>query len=190
MRILGIDPGLRRTGFGVLDMQGQRPHYVASGTIATGEGSLPVRLGRLFADLREVAAAYQPDTAAIEIVFLNTNPQSSLLLGQARGAALCALVDSRLPVAEYTALQIKKAVTGTGRAAKSQIQSMMQRLLCLPGEPSPDAADALACALCHAHAAQGIGAMQEALGADGLSRRTTRLRRGRLIELPSRQRAS
>lgn len=190
MRILGIDPGLRRTGFGILDMQGQRPHYVASGTIVTGEGSLPERLGRLLVDIRAVAAEYRPDAAAIEIVFLNTNPQSTLLLGQARGAALCALVDSNLPVAEYTALQIKKAVTGTGRAAKAQIQSMMQRLLGLPGEPSPDAADALACALCHAHAAQMIGAMQSALGAGGLPQRSARLRRGRLMQLPAHRKAS
>ncbi|MVW73498.1 crossover junction endodeoxyribonuclease RuvC [Bordetella sp. 15P40C-2] len=152
MRVLGIDPGLRRTGFGVIDVEGMRLRYVASGTIVVPPAlSLPERLKVILDNLRQVARETQPDVAALEIVFLNTNPQSTLLLGQARGAALCALADSQLAVHEYTALQIKKAVVGTGRAAKEQVQMMVQRLLSLDGTPAPDSADALACAICHAH---------------------------------------
>ena len=155
MRILGIDPGLQTTGFGVVDVDGQRLAYVASGTIRTTAlalGDLPGRLKILFDGITEVAARYQPDAAAVEIVFVNVNPQSTLLLGQARGAALTALVTSNLPVAEYTALQMKKAVVGHGRAAKAQVQEMVRRLLQLPGLPGTDAADALGLAVTHAHA--------------------------------------
>ncbi|HQQ70640.1 MAG TPA: crossover junction endodeoxyribonuclease RuvC [Alicycliphilus sp.] len=155
MRILGIDPGLQTTGFGVVDVDGQRLTYVASGTIRTtglALGDLPGRLKILFDGITEVAQRYQPEAAAVEIVFVNVNPQSTLLLGQARGAALTALVTSGLPVAEYTALQMKKAVVGHGRAAKSQVQEMVRRLLSLPGLPGTDAADALGLAITHAHA--------------------------------------
>lgn len=155
MRILGIDPGLQTTGFGVVDVEGQRLAYVASGTIRTTAlalGDLPGRLKILFDGITEVAQRYQPDAAAVEIVFVNVNPQSTLLLGQARGAALTALVNADLPVAEYTALQMKKAVVGHGRAAKSQVQEMVRRLLTLPGLPGTDAADALGLAITHAHA--------------------------------------
>lgn len=119
MRILGIDPGLQTTGFGLIDVDGHRLSYVASGTIRTTAlalGDLPGRLKVLFDGISEVAARYQPDVATVEIVFVNVNPQSTLLLGQARGAAITALVASNLPVAEYTALQMKKAVVGHGRA--------------------------------------------------------------------------
>lgn len=152
MRILGIDPGLRRTGFGVIDADGPRLIYVASGTIIVpGDLSLAARLKTILDHVREVAAETRPTVAAMEKVFLNTNPASTLLLGQARGAALCALADSGLEVHEYTALQVKKSVVGTGRAAKEQVQHMVQRLLSLNGLPSADSADALACAICHAH---------------------------------------
>lgn len=152
MRILGIDPGLRRTGFGVIDADGPRLIYVASGTIVVpGDLSLAARLKTILDHVREVAAETRPTVAAMEKVFLNTNPASTLLLGQARGAALCALADSGLEVHEYTALQVKKSVVGTGRAAKEQVQHMVQRLLSLNGLPSADSADALACAICHAH---------------------------------------
>jgi crossover junction endodeoxyribonuclease RuvC len=117
MRILGIDPGLQTTGFGVVDVDGHKLSYVASGTIRTTSlalGNLPGRLKILFDGITEVAARYQPDVASVEIVFVNVNPQSTLLLGQARGAAITALVASNLPVAEYTALQMKKAVVGHG----------------------------------------------------------------------------
>ena len=162
MRILGIDPGLQTTGFGVVDADGQRLSYVASGTIRTAGvalGDLPGRLKVLFDGISEVASRYQPEAAAVEIVFVNVNPQSTLLLGQARGAALTALVNANLAVSEYTALQMKKAVVGHGRAAKSQIQEMVKRLLQLPGLPGTDAADALALAITHAHAAAAMGLM-------------------------------
>lgn len=157
MRILGIDPGLQTTGFGVLDVDGQRLRYVASGTIRTTAlalGDLPGRLKVLFDGIREVHARYQPDVAAVEIVFVNVNPQSTLLLGQARGACITALVAGDLPVAEYTALQMKKAVVGHGRAAKIQVQEMVRRLLQLPGLPGKDAADALGLCITHAQVAR------------------------------------
>ena len=153
MRILGIDPGLRVTGFGVIDVQGRDLRYVASGVIRIAPGALPPRLKTIHDGVSEVVAQYRPDQAVAEIVFVNVNPQSTLLLGQARGAAITTLVVHGLAVHEYTALQVKQAVVGHGRAAKSQVQAMVQRLLCLPGIPSTDAADALACAICHAHAA-------------------------------------
>jgi crossover junction endodeoxyribonuclease RuvC len=153
VRILGIDPGLRVTGFGVIDVQGRDLRYVASGVIRIAPGALPPRLKTIHDGVSEVVAQYRPDQAVAEIVFVNVNPQSTLLLGQARGAAITTLVVHGLAVHEYTALQVKQAVVGHGRAAKSQVQAMVQRLLCLPGIPSTDAADALACAICHAHAA-------------------------------------
>ncbi|HEY8907347.1 MAG TPA: crossover junction endodeoxyribonuclease RuvC, partial [Rhodoferax sp.] len=155
MRILGIDPGLRTTGFGVVDVDGSQLSYVASGTISTihiEKDQLPARLKVLFDGIREVVARYEPDCASVEIVFVNVNPQSTLLLGQARGALVTALVSADLPVAEYTALQMKQAVVGYGRADKTQIQEMVRRLLALPGLPGPDAADALGLAITHAHA--------------------------------------
>jgi len=160
IRILGIDPGLRSTGFGVIDKAGSKLAYVASGCIKTdAAGSLPQRIKTILDGLVEIIATYQPQQAAVEIVFVNVNPQSTLLLGQARGAAIAALVTANLPVAEYTALQVKQAVVGHGKAAKEQVQAMVTRLLALPGNPSADAADALACAIAHAHGGQGMGAL-------------------------------
>ena len=167
MRILGIDPGLQTTGFGVVDVEGHQLRYVASGTIRTTAlalGDLPGRLNVLFDGIREVHARYQPDVAAVEIVFVNVNPQSTLLLGQARGACLTALVARDLPVAEYTALQMKKAVVGHGRAAKSQVQEMVRRLLDLPGLPGTDAADALGLAITHAHAGAAMARVEQGAG--------------------------
>ena len=165
MRILGIDPGLRTTGFGVLDAEGAELRYVASGVIQTSseaQGDLPARLKVLFDGIGELIARYQPDAAAVEIVFVNVNPQATLLLGQARGACVTALVAHQLPVAEYTALQMKKAVVGHGRAAKSQVQEMVRRLLQLPGLPGTDAADGLGMAITHAHAGAAMGRLGEA----------------------------
>jgi crossover junction endodeoxyribonuclease RuvC len=162
MRILGIDPGLRVTGFGVLDKNGQQLSYVASGCIKTPEGELPERLKAILNSLGEVITQHRPDQIAVEKVFVNVNPQSTLLLGQARGAAICAAVLANLPVAEYTALQVKQAVVGKGHAEKEQVQQMVQRLLKLSGTPNPDAADALACAICHAHGGQGMGELMTA----------------------------
>ncbi|NNM83100.1 MAG: crossover junction endodeoxyribonuclease RuvC [Burkholderiales bacterium] len=155
VRILGIDPGLRITGFGILDKTGQKLSYVASGCIRTPEGALPVRLKCIFEGIADVVAEHGPHEAAIEKVFVNVNPQSTLLLGQARGAAICAAVMRELPVSEYTALQVKQAVVGKGHAAKEQVQEMVKRLLNLSAHPQADAADALACAICHAHAGLG-----------------------------------
>ena len=162
LRILGIDPGLRTTGFGVIESEGSRLHYVASGTIKTDAvdiGQLPARLKIIFDGVREVTTRYQPTCAAVEIVFVNVNPQSTLLLGQARGAALCGLVFNGLEVAEYTALQMKKAIVGHGQARKEQVQEMVMRLLKLPALPGKDAADALGLAICHAHAAGSFAAI-------------------------------
>ena len=179
MRILGIDPGLRTTGFGVLDVQGAQLRYVASGVIQTAEaelGDLPARLKLLFDGIRELQSRYRADVAAVEIVFVNVNPQATLLLGQARGACVTALVSVDLPVAEYTALQMKQSVAGHGKAAKAQVQTMVQRLLQLPAAPRADAADALGLAITHAHAGRTVARLQAA----GLERTTSSMfRRGR-----------
>ena len=154
MRVLGVDPGLRRTGFGLIEAQGTQLTYLASGTISTADApsdDLPTRIGLLFSSLSEVIQPYQPEVAALEVVFVNVNPQATLKLGQARGACLCALVHAGLTVHEYTALQMKQAVAGHGKAAKAQVQEMVRRLLRLPGLPGPDAADALGLAITHAH---------------------------------------
>jgi crossover junction endodeoxyribonuclease RuvC len=154
-RILGIDPGLRVTGFGVIEQVGQKLSYVASGVIRSqASDPLPSRIGTLFAGISEVVETWQPDEASVEIVFVNVNPQSTLLLGQARGAALAALTAAALPVSEYTALQVKQSVVGHGKAAKQQVSFMVARLLMLNAEPSGDAADALACAITHAQASR------------------------------------
>ncbi len=168
-RILGIDPGLRVTGFGVIETEEGKLRYVTSGVIKTASAkqspagepeteALPARLKVILDGLFEVIASYQPTQVAIEKVFVNVNPQSTLLLGQARGAAISAAVIRQLPVAEYTALQVKQSVVGNGHAQKEQVQEMVKRLLKLPATPSPDSADALACAICHAHGGQGLGA--------------------------------
>lgn len=177
MKILGIDPGLRLTGYGIIERHGTRLTYVASGTIRIPpSGELPGRLKHILDGMAEVIATYRPEIAVIEKVFVNTNPQSTLLLGQARGAAISALVLADLPVSEYTALQIKQAVAGHGRAQKAAMQEMVKRLLKLSGSPSPDSADALAAAICHtSHIA-----MQAAAGGQ-LARMGLKVRGGRLV---------
>lgn len=178
MIILGIDPGLRTTGFGVIEKLGNKLRYIASGTVKTGsEGALPPRLKIILQGVSEIVGTYQPDCAAIEKVFVNVNPQSTLLLGQARGAAICALVNSDLSVAEYTALQVKQAVTGHGKAAKEQVQDMVARLLALPGLPGTDAADALGVAICHANSVDALAM----LGALAPQLQGLRMKRGRLV---------
>jgi crossover junction endodeoxyribonuclease RuvC len=162
VRILGIDPGLRVTGFGLIQRAGQQLAYLTSGVVRTPAGELPDRLKAILDSLGEVIAQHSPDQVAVEKVFVNANPQSTLLLGQARGAAICAAVSRGLPVSEYTALQVKQAVVGNGHAAKEQVQDMVRRLLALPGDPSADAADALACAICHAHGGLGLGRLATA----------------------------
>ena len=172
-RILGIDPGLRVTGFGVISVHGSALTFLACGCIKSdARETLPLRLAMILRDLTAVIAREQPTEVAVEKVFVNVNPQSTLLLGQARGTAISAAVQAGLPVAEYTALQVKQAVVGHGKAAKEQVQEMVKRLLHLPGAPSADAADALACAIAHAHSAAGLG---------GLRKAGYRVRGGRLI---------
>ena len=182
MRILGIDPGLQTTGFGVIDVQGHDLQYVASGTITTthlARGDLPARLKVLYDGIGELRTRYQPDAAAIEIVFVNVNPQSTLLLGQARGACVTALVACNLPVAEYTPMQMKQTVAGTGKAGKAEVQQMVMRLLQLPGVPGKDASDALGLAITHAHAAVATARIREA---GNVVRRNTGLyKTGRVI---------
>lgn len=174
IRILGIDPGLRVTGFGVIESRDNQLSYVTSGVIKTASAKknkneaeddreeLPARLKVIIEGLFEVIETYQPSQVAIEKVFVNVNPQSTLLLGQARGAAISAAVIRNLSVAEYTALQVKQSVVGNGHAKKEQVQEMVKRLLNLPAMPSPDSADALACAICHAHGGQGLGKLATA----------------------------
>ncbi|MBC7802857.1 MAG: crossover junction endodeoxyribonuclease RuvC [Candidatus Parcubacteria bacterium] len=171
MIILGIDPGLRITGFGVIEKTGSKLRYLTSGCVRSGEGELPERLKAILEGLAEVIGANRPQEVAIEQVFVNVNPKSTLLLGQARGTAICAAVLAGLPVAEYSALQVKQAVVGNGHAKKEQVQHMVRRLLALPGIPGEDAADALACAICHAHGGQ--------MGA--LSMKGLRVSKGRLV---------
>lgn len=178
MIILGIDPGLRTTGFGVIEKHGSKLRYIASGTIKTGlEGALPPRLKIILDGVREVVATYQPGCAAIEKVFVNVNPQSTLLLGQARGAAISALVGFDLDVAEYSPTQIKQSVVGSGKAAKPQVQDMVARLLKLPGLPGSDAADALGVAICHAHTYDTLAL----LNVLSPQKATLRMKNGRLV---------
>ena len=160
------------TGFGVIDQSGQKLTYIISGCIRTPKGELAERLKTILDGLAEVIAAHGPAQVALEKVFVNANPQSTLLLGQARGTAICSAVLHGLPLAEYTALQVKQAVVGNGHADKRQVQEMVRRLLKLAGNPSPDAADALACAICHAHGGQGLGRIATA---------GYRMKRGRLV---------
>ena len=150
-RILGIDPGSRLTGFGVLDFEGDRPTYVTSGTVRSPDGSFPDRLKRIFVSVRDIVAEYRPDVVAIESVFMAKNAGSALKLGHARSAALCATFAFEVDVFEYAPREIKQAVVGTGAASKEQVQHMVVSLLQLDGTPSADAADALAAAICHAH---------------------------------------
>ena len=151
VRILGIDPGSRLTGFGVLDFVGDRPGYVASGTIRTPDGPFPDRLRRIFESVAEVVAEYRPAVVSIESVFMARNAGSALKLGHARSAALCATFGFDVDVFEYSPREIKLAVVGTGAATKEQVQHMIVSLLELDGVPAPDAADALAAAICHGH---------------------------------------
>lgn len=148
-RILGIDPGSRITGFGIIDVDGSRVRHVANGAIRTADGAFPQRLRCIFEQLSRVLEEYRPDAVAVEQVFVNRNVDSALKLGQARGAAICAAVIRDLPVAEYTPMQIKQAVVGSGGASKEQVQFMVRALLKLAQAVQPDAADALAAALCH-----------------------------------------
>jgi len=150
IRVLGIDPGSQRTGFGVVDATGARLNYVASGVIRTTQGEFAARLCEIFRCMQSIVTQYQPQEIAIEKVFVNRNPDSALKLGQARGAAICGTAESNADVFEYATRQIKQAVVGTGSAEKGQVQLMMRSILKLEGPVPADAADALAAAVCHA----------------------------------------
>lgn len=172
IRILGIDPGSRITGFGVIDWHGREPVYVASGCIKTlPNDELAGRIGMIVRGISDLVAEYRPNQAAVEQVFVNVNPAATLMLGQARGAAVAALVLRDLPVYEYTALQVKQSVVGQGKAAKEQVQHMVVQMLGLSGTPQADAADGLAVAITHALRSQGLARQ---LG--GLSMKNGRLR--------------
>lgn len=157
--ILGIDPGSRKTGFGIIRVSGSRHEYIASGVIRLPVIALPDRLKIIFDNISEIIASHGPVEAAVEEVFMAKSAGSALKLGQARGAAIVACMRHELIVAEYTARQIKQAVVGTGAANKEQVQHMVKTLLKLPASPQEDAADALAAALCHAHTRQSMLSM-------------------------------
>lgn len=148
-RVIGIDPGSRLTGYGVIEVAPRGLSYLASGCIKTGSGAFPERLAEIYSGVNELITAHQPELMAIEQVFLARNPDSALKLGQARGVAIAAGVAHGLPIHEYAARSVKQAVVGTGRATKGQVQHMVRVILSLPGEPQADAADALAIAICH-----------------------------------------
>lgn len=150
-RVLGIDPGSRVTGFGVIETDGVRSRYLGSGCIRTASGAFPDRLGEIFTGLRDVLAEWRPAEVAIEQVFVSRNASSALKLGQARGAAISAVVTLDLPVFEYTPAAVKQGLVGNGRAEKEQVQHMVRIILGMQGKMGLDESDALAIALCHAH---------------------------------------
>ena len=158
--ILGIDPGSRITGYGVIDSDGYNAEYVTSGCIRAGEESLPRRLATIYSGIQELLLQYSPGEVAIEKVFVHRNADSALKLGQARGAAICAVMNHALPVEEYSPTEIKQSVVGKGNAAKEQVQHMVQVLLKLSASPQADAADALAVAVCHANTRNSLSRMQ------------------------------
>jgi len=168
-RIIGIDPGSRRTGYGIIDMVGAKVDYVTSGIIRLPEGSLPERLQLIFAGVSQLVTEYQPESMGIEDVFFARDPKAALKLGQARGAAILAGTNAKLPVSEYSPRSVKLAVVGTGAADKKQVQIMVTSLLKLPGEPSEDAADALAVAICHGHSMKSASRLAGA-GLKGFAR--------------------
>lgn len=154
MRILGIDPGSRVTGYGVIEVLGRDVKYIDSGCIRTGGGALPERLKKIYLSVREITEHYKPQEMAVEQVFMGRNADSALKLGQARASAICAVFDHDIEVFEYAARQIKQALVGKGSADKTQVQHMVKILLKLQGNPQMDASDALAVALCHFHTDQ------------------------------------
>ena len=168
--ILGIDPGSRRTGYGVVDVVGNRSRAVAFGTITTSHKEIQPRLGEIFAGIDQVVKEYGPAEVSIEKVFMARNADSALKLGQARGAAIAAVMQACVPVFEYSARQVKQAVVGKGGAEKNQVGEMVKYLLKLDQRPQEDAADALAIALCHAHMRLSLARMAGA----------TSVRRGRV----------
>jgi len=154
MRVLGIDPGSRNTGLGMLELKDSVLCCLGYECVRMGREVLSVRLGKIYQDVQHIIDRFRPDVVAIEQVFISNNAYSALILGQARGSAICAAANADRPVAEYSALQIKRAVVGSGSARKEQVQHMVRVLLGLRATPSTDEADALACAICHIHTEQ------------------------------------
>jgi len=148
-RVLGIDPGSRKTGFGIVESGRYNPSYVVSGVIRVEKLSGAQRLKNIFESICQIIDQYQPDVMAVEKVFVHKNPKSAIILAQARGVILCAAAIKEVPIMEYTPTQIKSTIVGKGHASKDQMQFMVQNLLKLTDTPQEDAADALACALCH-----------------------------------------
>ncbi len=167
IRILGIDPGSRITGYGIVDTDGRRTVYVTSGCVRVNDDNVGEKLKTIFDAISELVQDANPHELAIEKVFMHRNADSALKLGQARGAAICAATQHAIPVSEYTPTQIKQSVVGKGNAAKIQVQHMVRVLLNLPGSPQADAADALAAALCHAHTRNTLAQMR---GVQGMAR--------------------
>ena len=161
MIVLGIDPGSRITGYGVIRVEKTKSYYVSSGCVRMTQESIPERLQQIFSGLREVMVQFQPEEIAIEQVFMHQNPGSALKLGQARGAAIVAATLDGLSVSEYSAKQVKQAVVGYGSASKGQVQLMVRTLLGLSDNPQSDAADALAVALCHVNTQNGLGYLND-----------------------------
>ena len=172
--IIGIDPGSRLTGYGIIQKEGQKLIFVDAGTIRTETPEMPERLKRIFAGIERIVKFHGPTEAAVEQVFMSVNPDSALKLGQARGAAIAALVNLDLQVAEYTARQIKQSVVGYGAADKEQVQMMVMRILNLSIKPQQDAADALATAICHAHASGSMTKLAVLNVLGGMARGRTR----------------
>ncbi|MEA3466589.1 MAG: crossover junction endodeoxyribonuclease RuvC [Thermodesulfobacteriota bacterium] len=172
MRILGIDPGTRITGYGLIEKYGNRLTHIDNGAIYTNnKDDLPRRLKIIHDGLAAVIDKYKPDVVAIEQVFMSKNAQSALKLGQARGAAIVASVNADLPVSEYSALQVKSAVVGYGKAGKTQVQQMVKALMKLPEIAQEDASDALAVAICHANSCHHSNKLKQALSAQSAPRK-------------------
>ncbi|MAT65701.1 MAG: crossover junction endodeoxyribonuclease RuvC [Gammaproteobacteria bacterium] len=167
MRILGIDPGSRQTGFGLIDAEGNRMRHVHSGFLRIQGEDFPARLRAIFLGIRELVQDYAPEAVAIEQVFVSRNADSALKLGQARGAAICGALQAEVPVAEYSPREVKQALVGRGGAAKEQVQHMVGLLLNLPAPLQADQADALAIAICHHHVSATLGRIPGAAGARG-----------------------
>lgn len=167
LRILGIDPGSRLTGYGIVEWCGRQPEYLASGCIKVTGDTLPEKLQCIFLGIKQVISMYAPTESAIEQVFMARNADSALKLGQARGVAILAMTEESLEVAEYSAKKVKQSVVGKGNASKWQVQHMVQSILRLSDKPQSDAADALAIALCHLHTRQSLVRMGSVSGARG-----------------------
>ncbi|MDH2102981.1 crossover junction endodeoxyribonuclease RuvC [Acinetobacter ursingii] len=172
--IIGIDPGSRLTGYGIIEKDGAQLRFIDAGTIRTESQDMPERLKRIFAGVERIVKFHGPTEAAVEQVFMAQNPDSALKLGQARGAAIAALVNLDLQVAEYTARQIKQSVVGYGAADKEQVQMMVMRILSLTIKPQADAADALAAAICHAHVSGSMSKMAVLNALGGMARGRSR----------------